>query len=67
VARGEPGAAATSRSAPDRAEASIEIHGDSVQVTIRAPVPLLGARLPALAVVGSAYAAVEPGSPEPVP
>ena len=37
------------------------VEGDIVVATVRAPVPLLGARLPAISVAETAVAAWEPG------
>jgi Flp pilus assembly protein TadG len=65
AARGEPGTAAGLRAAPEAAEVSVTVDGDTVIATVRAPVPLLGARLPGRWVEASAVAAVEPGSPAP--
>jgi hypothetical protein len=64
VARGVP-AADVQPAAPRGAELTIEVHGDTVRATVRAPVPLLGARSRAVAVTATAVAAVEPGFPEP--
>ncbi|MFI6331675.1 TadE family type IV pilus minor pilin [Micromonospora chersina] len=67
AARGEPGSAAGSRYAPAGADISVTVAGDRVTVTVRAPVRSFGARLPRLTVSGTAVAAVEPGSPGPLP
>lgn len=67
AARGDAGVPAGQRAAPDRAGVSVTVSGDTVVATVRAPVPVLGARLPGLAVDATAVAAVEPGSPGPVP
>jgi hypothetical protein len=67
AARGEPGTDAARRAAPDGAVVSVEVRGDTVLATVRAPAPVLGARLPSLVVTASAVAAREPGPPEPVP
>ncbi|MET8833944.1 TadE family type IV pilus minor pilin [Micromonospora sp. NPDC004540] len=67
AARGEPGSAAGSRYAPAGADVSVTVAGDRVTVTVRAPVRSFGARLPRLAVSGTAVAAVEPGAPGPQP
>lgn len=66
VARGEP-AETVVHGAPDNARVSVDIRGETVHATVRARVPLLGTRLPALTVAGAAVAALEPGSPAPVP
>lgn len=66
AARGEPGTEAGRRSAPGGAEVSVALGPETVVVTVRAPVPVLGAHLPGLAVEASAVAAVEPGGPGPV-
>jgi hypothetical protein len=66
AARGEPGTEAGRRSAPDGADVSVTVGHDTVLVTVRAPVPVLGAGMPGLSVEASAIAAVEPGSPGPV-
>jgi hypothetical protein len=67
AARGQSGTEAGLRAAPDGAQVTVTSDGDLVHATVRAPVPLLGARLPALAVEAAAVAAAEPGSPEPAP
>jgi hypothetical protein len=66
VARGQPASSVT-HGAPDHAEVTVEVRGDTVHATVRAKVPLLGTRLPAVMVAGAAVAAIEPGSPSPVP
>lgn len=67
ASRGEPGAQAGHRAAPPGAEVAVSVEGDTVVVTVRAPVPLLGARLAAISVDATAVAASEPGSPESLP
>lgn len=67
ASRGGPGAEAGRRAAPDGAEVSVTVDGDLVAATVRARVPLLAARLPALDVEATAVAAVEPGHPGPAP
>lgn len=67
AARGEPGTGAGQRVAPAGAEVSVTIDGDTAVATVRAPVPLLGARLPGRWVEATAVAAVEPGAPGPAP
>ncbi|MEU5529978.1 TadE family type IV pilus minor pilin [Micromonospora chersina] len=67
AARGEPGSTAGSRYAPAGADITVTVAGDRVTVTVRAPVRSFGARLPRLSVSGTAVAAVEPGSPGPLP
>lgn len=66
AARGEPGQAATGRSAPAGATVRVGVQGDTVRVTVSAPVRPLGGLLPRLHVSASAVAAVEPGLPEAV-
>ena len=65
ASRGGAGVAAGARSAPAGAVVSVTVEGDRVIATVRAPVRVLGGRLPRLAVTARAVAAVEPGSPEP--
>ncbi len=67
AARGGDGVAAGQAAAPKGAAVSVHHREDAVVATVRAPVPLLGARLPGFAVTASAVAAVEPGPPEPPP
>ncbi|WP_433533355.1 TadE family type IV pilus minor pilin [Micromonospora sp. CA-263727] len=67
ASRGEPGVTAGSRSAPSGAEVTIVVEGGRVRATVRAPVRVLGGRLPAVSVVGVAVAVAEPGLPEPQP
>jgi hypothetical protein len=67
AARGEPGTEAGHRAAPSGADVSVTVDADTVVATVRAPVPLLGARIPPLSVEASAVAATEPGSPGPAP
>lgn len=67
AARGEPGIAAGQAAAPAGAEVSVLVEGDTVAATVRAPVPLLGAHLPATSVTAVAVAAVEPGVAGPAP
>jgi TadE-like protein len=67
ASRGEPGEAAGRRSAPDGAAVTVEVRGDVVHAQVRAPVRSLGGLIGGLTVSGDAVAAVEPGSPEPVP
>ena len=43
---------------------TVNVSGDRVTATVRAPVRALGARLPRLTVTATAVAAVEPGAPE---
>ena len=60
AARGESGAAAAARVAPDGA--TVQVGGDSGTVVVKvvAPVPVLGNHLPAVTVDASATAAREP-------
>ncbi|PZG13064.1 mucin-associated surface protein [Micromonospora craterilacus] len=67
ASRGEEGVAAGSRHAPSGAEVAVVVEGERVRATVRAPVRALGADLPALTVVATAVAAVEPGIPDPQP
>ena len=67
AARGSPGTEAGEHAAPGGAEVSITVDGDTVMATVRAPVPVIGGWLPGLWVDASAVAAVEPGTPGPVP
>jgi len=60
-ARGEPGAAAGQRAAPDGATVSIEVGDGTVRATVRTVTHPLGGRLPGLTVEGYAVAAREPG------
>jgi hypothetical protein len=62
AARGEPGAPAAARVAPPGAWIDVMTGGDTVTVTVRAPVALLGGRLPRLTVAAVAVAAREPGA-----
>jgi Flp pilus assembly protein TadG len=67
AARGESGTEAGQQAAPDGAEVSVTVDGDTVVATVRAPVPVVGGWLPGTWVDASAVAAVEPGSPGPAP
>jgi Flp pilus assembly protein TadG len=67
ASRGAPGGAAGERAGPAGAEVSVSIEGDTVVATVRAPVRALGGLLPSMTVAARAVAAVEPGSPEPLP
>ncbi|MGA5304325.1 TadE family type IV pilus minor pilin [Nucisporomicrobium flavum] len=60
AARGGAGPAEAIRAAPTGADVDLIDGGDTVTVTVRAPVAVLGARLPAVTVEGSATAAREP-------
>ncbi|MEH1012316.1 TadE family type IV pilus minor pilin [Micromonospora sp. CPCC 206060] len=66
AARGEAGGSAGRRAAPDGAVVSVDVTGDLVTATVRAPVRLLSARLPRFTVSATSVAAVEPGQSEPV-
>lgn len=61
AARGEPGVAAGQRVAPPSAQVSVRADDDLVVATVRAPVPVLGTRLPGRWVEATAVAAREPG------
>ncbi|WP_433384941.1 TadE family type IV pilus minor pilin [Actinoplanes sp. CA-142083] len=60
-ARGEGATAAAGRVAPPGASIDVATGDDTVAVVVRAPVRMLGARLPAITVKGQAVAAREPG------
>ena len=60
AARGEPGVPAAARVAPAGARVEVSAGGDTVTVTVRAPVAVLGGRLPRLTVAAVAVAAREP-------
>ncbi|MEU4677579.1 TadE family type IV pilus minor pilin [Micromonospora sp. NPDC023737] len=62
ASRGEDGPAAGARAAPAGSEITVSTGGGRVQVTVRAPVRALGARLPRITVIATAVAAVEPGA-----
>jgi len=59
-ARGEPASAAAARVAPPGATVEVGAGADEVTVEVRASVRLLGARLPAISVHGTAVSAREP-------
>jgi hypothetical protein len=67
TSRGGSGAEVGRRAAPEGAEVSVAVEGDTVAATVRARVPLLTARLPAMEVAATAVAVVEPGHPGPAP
>lgn len=67
AARGGDGVHAGRVAAPGGADVAVTTGADTVVATVRAPVPLLGARLPGLVVTASAVAAVEPGVPGAAP
>ena len=60
AARGAPGAAAATRIAPAGATVDISEGADTVKLSVRAPVPILGGSLPAITVQATAEAAREP-------
>jgi hypothetical protein len=60
AARGGPGLAETARIAPAGAQINLVKGEDTVTVTVRAPVPILGGHLPAITVRAEAVAAREP-------
>jgi hypothetical protein len=62
-ARGEGGAGAARRSAPDGASVSVSVDGDLARATVSARVRPLGGLLPAITVDATAVAAMEPGTP----
>jgi hypothetical protein len=61
AARGGPGAENATRIAPAGAGVDVSEGDDTVTVTVRAPVPILGGHLPAIMVRATAVAAREPG------
>ena len=63
AARGEDGAAAAGRMAPDGASVRVATDGDLAHATVSAQVRPFGDLLPGFTVSSSAVAAVEPGSP----
>lgn len=63
AARGDDGAAAARRAAPEGASVSVTVEGDLARATVRARVAPFGGLLPAITVSASATAAVEPGPP----
>lgn len=63
TARGADGTSAGRRNAPAGAAITVNSDGEYAHATVRAPVRVLGARLPALTVEADATAAVEPGEP----
>ena len=60
AARGGPGLAHAARIAPADAQVTVVEGEETVTVTVRAPVPMLGGHLPALTVRAEAVAAREP-------
>jgi Flp pilus assembly protein TadG len=60
AARGGPGAETAARIAPADARISLNEGQDTVTVTVRAPMPMLGGHLPAITVRAEAVAAREP-------
>lgn len=67
ASRGGPGAEHAARIAPANAAISLVQGKDTVTVTVRAPVPLLGGNLPAITVRAAAVAAREPDAAGAVP
>ena len=67
AARGGPGVEAAARIAPAEAHVELAEGEDTVTVTVRAPVPILGGHLPAITVRAQAVAAREPELPGAVP
>ena len=67
AARGGPGVTETARIAPAGAQINLVKDEDTVTVTVRAPVPLLGGHLPAITVRAEAVAAREPELTSTVP
>jgi hypothetical protein len=60
AARGGPGLESAARIAPADARIEVVEGEDTVTVTVRAPVPILGGHLPAITVRAEAVAAREP-------
>ena len=60
ASRGEPGAPAAARVAPDGARVDVRMTGDAVTVTVHAPVRVLDGGLPRWSVRAVAIAAREP-------
>ena len=60
AARGESGPAAAGRIGPAGSDVTVQIGAETVTVTVRARVGVLGSHLPALTVRGRAVAAREP-------
>ena len=60
AARGGPGLETAARIAPASARIDLATGEDTVTVTVRAPVPILGGHLPAITVHAEAVAAREP-------
>ena len=67
AARGGPGTEAAAQIAPADAHVGLVSGEDTVRVTVRAPVPILGGHLPAITVRAEAVAAREPELPGAVP
>ena len=67
AARGDGGSAVAHRVAPPGATVAEGGGGDTVTVSVRAPVKILGARLPRITVDATATAAREPDSAGSVP
>jgi hypothetical protein len=64
-ARGEAGAAAGRRAAPDGADVTVGVDGDTVRARVRAVAHPLGIGLPGITVEAYAVAALEPGQAGP--
>jgi endonuclease YncB( thermonuclease family) len=62
AARGGAGVTAAARVAPAGARVVVGVDGDTVTVTVQAPVRVLGGGLPAMTVRAVAVAAREPGA-----
>ena len=65
AARGQQGNLAANRTAPDGATISIQVNGDTVTATVRAPARVVGGHLPAIEVSATAVAAREPEGMDP--
>jgi len=63
AARGEAGAAAAARVAPDGAAIDLGGDAETVTVSVRAPIRVLGGGLPVITVAATAVAAREPAIP----
>jgi hypothetical protein len=67
AARGEAGVAAAAGVAPPGAAITLSEDADTVTVTVRSPVGMLGSKLPAITITARAVAAREPSGTIPTP